>query len=294
MANEKRKRDRVFTEYNVTYTQEISWLKKRIASNPPKWDLGQDFDGNSNASCPTLQDQVSKIAQSNKAMFDSHAAIFKNLITKILTSNITSDGALERNLESHFIYHSIMTFNCIALPIVLGILMKCVQFASGINVMKRDNFRRCYLGLCFFSMICVCFDSKLTILLPWYVTETCIQLTATLSKLQTSFGLYDTSDFFDKVIKNCPLKTTKYEHLNSEAVGFGSAPFALQLHKLFTYLMHATRSHIGFWDSGELALSVFISYQAVYWKFQKYIDPVLTKIKDFTQHVAFGPNGAAQ
>ncbi len=289
-ANENTKLDRVFTEYNVTYSRELSVLKKSIEKNAPSWDLDQDLDGSHNASCPTLQEQASKIASANKAMFDSYASIFKSLIHRMATSNVTSDGALEHNLQTHFIYHSIMTFNCIALPIVLGVSMKFLQLASGINVMKFDYFRRCYIFLCLFSAICVFFDSKLTIQLPYYVSETCIQLTSTLSKLQASYGLYDSSDYFNKALRNCPMKSVKYEQFHRDAQGFGNAPFALQLHKIFTYLIHALRSNIKkFWDSSEVAMSLFVGYQAFGHRHLSFITTGITKLTGIiARRFAFG------
>ncbi len=181
-----------------------------------------------------------------------------------------------------------MTFNCIALPIVLGVSMKIVQLASGINVMKFDNVRRCYIFLCLFSAICVFFYSKLTIQLPYYVSENCIQLTSTLSKLQASHGLYDSSDYFNKVLQNCPMKTLKYEQFHRGAQGFGNAPFALQLHKIFTYLIHAMRSNIKFWDSSEVAMSLFVGYQVFGYRYLSYITTGITKLTGIARRFAFG------
>jgi hypothetical protein len=288
-AAENSKVDRVFTEYHETYSQGILSVKKRFKEFAPSWDLGPDFDGTQNVSRLMLQEQASTIAAANKAVFNSHIASLKSLIASIQTSNITSEGALELNHESLLIYHSVTTFNCLAFPIILGIGMKIIgHLAFGINVMELNNVRRFFISLCVFSALFVLFDSKFTILLPYYVSQTCFDLSQTLSKLQLSFGLYDTSDFFDKNLKFCPLVTKKYDHFNHKANGFGNAPLILQLHKVFSSLMHTLRSMMGFWDNGEVFMSFFVGYQVIYYRFSKYIDRGLGKLSCFVKRVALG------
>jgi hypothetical protein len=290
-ASQLLKLDQLLNEHRVTYASQISSLKKRILSKPPVWDLGHDFDAPDESGLPSasvLEQSGARLAQSNRAIFDSHAAVFKNLISRIQNSNTSSEGAMEQNLESHFIYHSIMAFNCIAMPFAVGICMKCVQLVNGINVMKRDNVRRCFVAFCLFSWFTVLFDSKLTIVLPYYVTETCFQLTSALSRLQSTFGLYETSEFFEKSLRDCPLKTANYENLHQEAAGFGRPPFALQLHSLFTSSIYNFRRFLGFWDHSNVPSSLFVGFQLIYYRYQTIIHSLLERIKGWAKRAAFG------
>jgi hypothetical protein len=287
------KLDQLFLEHSVSYAREISSLKKRILSKPPVWDLdlAHDIDDFQDAGLPSagaLERRVARIAQANRAIFDSHAAVFKNLISRIRNSNTTSEGAMEQNLESHFIYHSIMSFNCFVMPFIVGICMKCAQLVTGVNVMKRDGVRHFFIAFCLFSWFSVLFESKLTIVLPYYVTQTCSQLHSALVRLQSTHGLYETSDFFEKSLKDCPLKTASYENLHQEAAGFGSPPFALQLHRLFTSSMHNLRRYLGFWDNSNIPTSLFVGFQLFYYRHQKIFGSLLERIKSWTYYAAFG------
>jgi hypothetical protein len=281
------KLDQLFLEHSVSYAREISSLKKRILSKPPVWDLEllvHDVDAPQDSGLPSasaLERSVARVAQANRAIFDSHAAVFKNLISRIQNSNTTSEGAMEQNLQSHFIYHSIMSFNCLAMPFIVGICMKCAQLATGANVMKRNGARYLFVTFCFFSWFTVLFESKLTIVLPYCVTETCSQLHSALARLQSTHGLYETSDFFEKSLKDCPLKTATYESLHQEAAGFGSPPFALQIHRLFTSSLHKLRGYLGFWDNSNVPTSLFVGFQLFYYKNQKMFGSLLEWIKSY-------------
>jgi hypothetical protein len=289
-ANQDAIFDNILFQYNVAYPREISALKKRISSNPPVWDLGPALNAShtTHSQRGALIERAMNVTRENQALFDLHAAMFRNLIVRIQKSNVTSDGALENNLQEHFIYHSIMAFNCIAMSVLVGIALKCSQFVTGTNIMQYNNVRRLYICFCLLSLATAFFASKLTIVLPYHVSATCMYLTSTLSKLQSLFGLHDTSDFFQKSLKVCPLKSVKYEHMQKEAEDFGHAPFLLQMHKLFITFIYSIMSSVGFWDSGEVALSLFIGFQFFYGRYKQYVHKCVEWIKGFTSSVAFG------
>lgn len=282
--------DRILFQYDVAYPQEISALKKRISSNPPVWDLGPEFNASHSALAErgALIERAANVTRDNRALFDLHAAMFRNLIVRIQKSNITSDAALESNLQEHFIYHSIMAFNCIVMSVIVGFALKCWQFVSGNNIMKYDGVRHGYICFCLMSLATAFFASKLTIVLPYHVSATCVRLTSTLSKLHSLFGLHDTSDFFQKSLKFCPLTSVKYDNVQQDAGDFGHAPFLLQMHKLLITLIYGIMSSVGFWDSGEVALSLFIGFQFFYGRYKKYIHTFVDWIKGFASYVAFG------
>jgi hypothetical protein len=289
-ANQHAIFDNILFQYNVAYPREISALKKRISSNPPVWDLGPAWNAShtTHSERGALIERATNVTRENQALFDLHAAMFRNTIVRIQKSNVTSDGALEHNLQEHFIYHSIMAFNCIVMSVIVGIALKCTQFVTGTNIMEYNNVRRLYICFCLLSLATAFFASKLTIVLPYHVSATCMYLTSTLSKLQSLFGLYHTSDFFQKSLKFCPLTSVKYEHVQKEAEDFGYAPFLLQIHKLFITFIYSIMSSLGFWDSGEVALSLFIGFQFFYGRFKKHVDKCVEWIKGYTSSVAFG------